>query len=428
MDKLIIENGSNPPRISGSLEISGAKNAALPLLFAGLLTDQLCTYNRIPNLVDIQTTLKLLAHLGVETHYDAVKKIARVQAQQVRQQEAPYDLVRTMRASILVLGPLLARYGHARVSLPGGCSIGARPVNLHLSAMEKMGAHITIENGYIHAECTQLKGADITFDQVSVGATENVVMAACLAKGTTVLRNCALEPEIVDLVDCLRGMGAQIEGNGTSVLTIEGVPSLKGCSHTVVPDRIEAGTYLAAAAITGGNLFLPSFPAHLLTAVLDKFVEAGCVVERSTAGVRLQSALPLKPVSISTTPFPGFPTDMQAQWMAAMLMSNGTSAITENIFENRFMHVSELLRLGAHISIQGKTAIIQGAFANPPHRLSGATVMATDLRASACLVLAGLASQGTTIIRRIYHLDRGYEKMEEKLRICGAHIRREKEE
>jgi UDP-N-acetylglucosamine 1-carboxyvinyltransferase len=322
-----------------------------------------------------------------------------------------------------VLGPTLARFGQARVSLPGGCSIGARPVNLHLMALEKMGATIKLEGGYINASCDRLKGADILFDQVSVGATENSLMAAVLARGTTTLRNCALEPEIGDLARCLRAMGAKIKGEGTSMITVEGVDELHGATHSVIPDRIEAGTYLCAAAITGGSIRLPGLPAELLGAVLDKLRETGCDVEADARGIHLNAeGRKIKSVDISTLPFPGFPTDMQAQFMALMLAAQGSSVITENIFENRFMHVAELMRLGADITVQGSTAVVRG-----PSPLTGATVMATDLRASACLVLAGLAAQGRTTVRRVYHLDRGYEKMETKLGTLGAKITRERE-
>lgn len=427
MDKLIITGGN---RISGEVKVSGAKNAALPILFATILTDGECTLRNVPDLADIDTTCRLLMGMGVDVKHDRAGHEVKIRARALSSYEAPYDLVRTMRASVLVLGPTLARFGQARVSLPGGCSIGARPVNLHLMALEKMGATIRLEGGYINAECSKLKGADITFDQVSVGATENTLMAAALAQGTTVMRNCALEPEIVDLAVFLRAMGAKIKGEGTSTITVEGVASLHGATHSIIADRIEAGTYLVAAAMTQGDVFLPGVSGDLLGAVLDKLRETGAEVQADFRGIRLSMTGVPRAVDISTLPFPGFPTDMQAQFMALMAVSNGTSVISENIFENRFMHVAELMRLGADIAVQGKTAVVRGHAQVSPRKgvasgLTGATVMATDLRASACLVLAALAAEGETQVRRIYHLDRGYEKMEMKLSALGASIRRE---
>jgi UDP-N-acetylglucosamine 1-carboxyvinyltransferase len=421
MDKLVIEGGH---RLSGEVEISGAKNAALPILFATVATGETSVIENVPNLADIDTTVKLLTQMGAKIEHDRAQNRVAVTAPTLTSIEAPYELVRTMRASVLVLGPTLARFGEAKVSLPGGCSIGARPVNLHLSALEKMGAEITLESGYIFAKCKRLKGADITFEQISVGATENTITAASLADGTTRLRNCAQEPEIWNLAEFLNSMGAKITGHGTPEITIEGVKTLKGGKCSVIPDRIETGTYLIASAITGGDILARNVDGKLLSAVLEKLRTTGAEVIEDKKGIRLKSTARSKSVDISTLEFPGFPTDMQAQFMALMCVADGTSVITENIFENRFMHVAELLRLGADVTIQGATAVIRG---KPQQSIKGATVMATDLRASACLVLAGLAAQGETAVRRVYHLDRGYEKMETKLQKLGAQIRREKE-
>jgi UDP-N-acetylglucosamine 1-carboxyvinyltransferase len=433
VDKLVIEGGR---KLRGTVHVSGSKNAALPILFATILTGRTCRLENVPDLADIDTTVKLLSGMGAKVKWDRGDHKVEIAAPRLDSHEAPYDLVRTMRASVLVLGPTLARFGEAKVSLPGGCSIGARPVNLHLSALEKMGAKIVLEGGYIHAKCDRLHGADITFDQVSVGATENTLMAAALARGTTVLRNAALEPEIVDLARFLRRLGAKVEGEGSPVITVEGVDELEGTdragpksSYRVISDRIEAGTYLAAAAITGGELDMPGVPVELLGAVLDKLRDTGCEVTSDERGIRLRAPSALRAVDLTTAPFPAFPTDMQAQFMAMMTVAQGSSIITENIFENRFMHVAELQRLGADITVQGNAALVRGKGSpgDAGRGLTGATVMATDLRASACLVLAGLAAQGTTTVRRVYHLDRGYEHMEAKLRGLGAEIRREKE-
>lgn len=433
MDRLVIEGGR---KIEGTIPIGGAKNAALPILFAGVLTSEYCNFTNVPDLADIETTVELLDGMGVDTERNPAKHTVRTRGLRINKFEAPYELVRTMRASVLVLGPTLARFGEARVSLPGGCSIGARPVDLHLMALEKMGARIALEGGYIKARADRLRGADITFDQVSVGATENTLMAAVLAKGTTVLRNAAREPEIVDLARFLRAMGAKIEGEGTPVITVRGRDGLSGATYSIVPDRIEAGTYLIAGAITGGSVFLPGVDGELLGSVLEKLREAGCDVSADNTGIRLSSPGPgrLRALDVTTAPFPAFPTDMQAQFMALMAVANGTSVITENIFENRFMHVAEMVRLGADVMLKGNTAIVKGrpgigggTEAGKWNGLTGATVMATDLRASACLILAGLAAQDQTIVRRIYHLDRGYEKMEVKLSAVGASIRREQE-
>ncbi|MEW6055598.1 MAG: UDP-N-acetylglucosamine 1-carboxyvinyltransferase [Bdellovibrionota bacterium] len=423
MDKLVIRGGR---ALHGQVQIGGAKNAALPILFATLLTSEKCKLSNVPTLADIDTTVRLLSEMGAKVTHHTDKHEVEISVPELLSFEASYDLVRTMRASVLVLGPTLARFKQARVSLPGGCSIGARPVNLHLTALEKMGAKISLEGGYINASVDHLRGADITFDQVSVGATENTLMAATLAKGKTVLRNCAQEPEIIDLAVFLKKLGAKISGEGTSVIAVEGVEQLGAARHSVIPDRIEAGTYLVAGAITQGEVFLPDVPSELLEAVLEKLREIGAEVIATPQGIRLYVSKKLKAVDLSTLPFPGFPTDMQAQFMALLSVVSGDSLVTENIFENRFMHVAELMRLGADINVQGKTALIRGK-AGAVNGLSGATVMATDLRASACLVLAALAARGTTVVRRVYHLDRGYEKMEIKLRALGADIEREKE-
>ena len=423
MDKLVIEGGR---KLKGEVQISGAKNAALPILFGALLTGEVCDLSNVPDLADIDTTIRLLQMMGVEVERDIAGSRAKLQAKMLTSTEAPYDLVRTMRASVLVLGPTLARFGEAKVSLPGGCSIGARPVNLHLSALEKMGAEIEIDAGYIRAKAKKLHGAEILFEQVSVGATENTLMAAVLAKGSTTIRNAAQEPEIIDLAIFLRACGARISGEGTTTIEVEGVSALHGCKHSVIPDRIEAGTYLVAGAITGGSVRLPGVSAELLEAVLDKLRATGCEVRSDSKGIELCAAKPLHSADLVTAPFPSFPTDMQAQFMTLMTVADGTSVIEETVFENRFMHVPELIRLGADIQIQGGTAVIRG-LASKGRKLHGATVMATDLRASASLVLAGLAAEGTTAVRRIYHLDRGYERMEAKLTALGAAIQRAKE-
>ena len=425
MDALVIEGKSGQAgRLQGAVTVSGAKNAALPVLFATLLSDQDCTLTNVPDLLDISTTLKILEHIGATVEWDHNSRSALVNARSCSSLEAPYELVRTMRASVLVLGPLLARFGKARVSLPGGCTIGARPVNLHLMALEKMGAQIQIDGGYINASCSKLRGCEIQFPTISVGATENIMMAACLAEGTTVLENAAREPEITDLAHFLKLAGADIHGEGTGTITIKGMNHLKPAKHQIIADRIEAGTYLTACALTGGDVFLPGVSASLLSAVIDKLREAGATIEVSQQGIRVRSTGELKGVDILTKEFPGFPTDMQAQFMAAMCTAHHSSIINENIFENRYMHVPELVRLGADITIQGNTAVVRG---KGPGGLSGATVMATDLRASASLILAALTAKGSTTVRRIYHLDRGYERMEEKLSQLGARIRRVKE-
>ncbi|QOY63974.1 UDP-N-acetylglucosamine 1-carboxyvinyltransferase [Lysobacter sp. H21R4] len=416
MQKIVVQGGVP---LQGEVRISGAKNAVLPILFATLLADEPVVISNVPHLHDVVTSVKLLAEIGAGISIDERYGIT-VDPTTVHSQVAPYELVRTMRASVLVLGPLLAKYGHAEVSLPGGCAIGSRPVDLHIKGLQALGAQITVENGFIKARAARLKGARHVFEMISVGATENVMMAATLAEGTTVLENAAMEPEIVDLAECLRAMGAQIEGEATGRITIHGVERLHGGSHSVVPDRIETGTFLVAAAMTGGRVTAHHARPDTMDAVLDKLVEAGATVECSGDRITLdmQGRRP-RAVDITTAPHPAFPTDMQAQFMAMNCVADGVGVINETIFENRFMHVNELVRLGADIRVDGHMAVVRGV-----ERLSGAPVMATDLRASASLILAGLVAQGETIIDRIYHLDRGYENIEEKLSGLGAQIRR----
>jgi len=414
MDKLRIHGGKP---LAGTIRISGSKNAALPILLAAPLLTERTVITNVPRLRDIQTTIALLGILGCPATFE--DNTVTIEPCQRLEPEAPYDLVRTMRASVLALGPLLARAGRARVAQPGGCAIGARPVNLHLTALEKMGAVFELEAGYIVGHCDGLTGAHILFDFPTVTGTENLIMAASLAKGTTVLENAAREPEVADLADFLITMGARISGHGTSVITIEGVDKLTGGIYRVMPDRIEAGTYMAAAAITDGELTLEGCPFMELDAVVAKLREMGVFFEATNAGVVVRRGGALTGVDVVTQPYPGFPTDMQAQIMALMCVASGAGSIRENIFENRFMHVQELMRLGANIKISSQTAVVRGV----PH-LTGAPVMASDLRASASLVLAGLAAQGETLIQRVYHLDRGYERMEVKLRAVGADIER----
>ncbi|MDG5976612.1 UDP-N-acetylglucosamine 1-carboxyvinyltransferase [Hydrogenophaga taeniospiralis CCUG 15921] len=424
MDKLRITGGR---ALHGEVNISGAKNAALPELCATLLTADPVTLFNVPRLRDVATMRLLLDNMGVRTETHGERGGMTLQASDPIQPEAPYELVKTMRASVLVLGPLLARFGHARVSLPGGCAIGSRPVDQHIKGMQAMGADIEVEHGYMVAKLgagrSRLRGARITTDMVTVTGTENFLMAATLAEGETVLENAAQEPEIGDLAEMLIAMGAQIEGHGTSRIRIQGVERLHGCDHQVVADRIEAGTFLCAVAATGGDVLLRHGRADHLDAVIEKLREAGAVIEggRDSDGdfIRVRASGRLKAQSFRTTEYPGFPTDMQAQFMALNCIAQGTSTVTETIFENRFMHVNELVRLGAHIQTDGKVAVIEGI-----DRLSGATVMATDLRASASLVIAGLVAEGETIVDRIYHLDRGYDQMEAKLRGIGADIER----
>lgn len=405
--------------LSGEIHISGAKNAALPLMAAALLTSGKLTLCNVPLLKDVETMMTLLRQHGTLVDERWEQGELEFQSDRVTNYTAPYELVKTMRASVLVLGPLLARFGEAKVSLPGGCAIGARPIDLHLKALEAMGATIALESGYVHAQAPKgLKGAEISFEKVSVGATENVVMAATLAEGVTTIRNAAREPEIVDLCDCLAAMGAKIEGIGTSTLTVTGVSELHGATHHVVADRIEAGSFIAAAAITGGQVTLTSIKPRTLGAVIEKFTQAGVKIETADDSLMVKGN-GLKGIDIMTQPYPGFPTDMQAQMMALLSVADGASMITETIFENRFMHAQELMRMGANIVVQGRSAIIRGV-----PKLTGAEVMATDLRASLSLVIAALAAQGETIISRVYHLDRGYEKLEEKLSNVGAKIER----
>ena len=416
MQKIVVEGGIP---LSGEVQISGAKNAVLPILCATLLADGPVEISNVPHLHDVVTTAKLLAEIGAGISIDERYGIT-VDPTTVHSQVAPYELVRTMRASVLVLGPLLARYGHAEVSLPGGCAIGSRPVDLHIKGLQTLGATVTVENGFIKARADRLRGGRHVFELVSVGATENVLMAATLAEGTTILENAAMEPEIVDLAECLIALGARIEGAGTGRIVVEGVERLHGGAHSVVPDRIEAGTFLVAAAMTGGRITARRTRPDTMKAVLAKLTEAGAELECEGDRITLdmQGRRP-KAVNITTAPHPAFPTDMQAQFMAMNCVASGVGVINETIFENRFMHVNELLRLGADIRVDGHTAVVRGV-----EQLSGAPVMATDLRASASLILAGLVAQGETTIDRIYHLDRGYENIEEKLSGLGAKIRR----
>ena len=420
MDQLSI-TGGNP--LNGEVVISGAKNAALPELCATLLTNEAVTLNNVPRLRDVATMRKLLDNMGVDTQTLGERGGMVLQAHDSLKPDAPYELVKTMRASVLVLGPLLARFGQARVSLPGGCAIGSRPVDQHIKGLQAMGAKIDVEHGYMVASLApglkRLKGARITTDMVTVTGTENFLMAATLAEGETVLENAAQEPEIPDLAEMLIAMGAKIEGHGTSRIRIQGVERLHGCTHQVVADRIEAGTFLCAVAATGGDVVLRHARADHLDAVIDKLRDAGAVIEAGDGFIRVRASGRLQAQSFRTTEYPGFPTDMQAQFMALNCISHGTSKVTETIFENRFMHVNELVRLGARIQTDGKVAVVEGV-----PRLSGATVMATDLRASASLVIAGLVAEGVTTVDRIYHLDRGYDQMEEKLRAIGAQIER----
>lgn len=417
MDKLLIRGGR---RLEGEVPISGAKNAALPELCAALLTAEPVTLSNVPRLQDVSTTLKLLRNMGVkaersQTQPDTVS----LDAGEVGSPEAPYDLVKTMRASILVLGPLLARFGQARVSLPGGCAIGSRPVDQHIKGLQAMGAEISVEHGYILAKAKRLKGARITTDMVTVTGTENLLMAATLADGETVLENAAQEPEVPDLAEMLVRMGARIEGHGTSRIRVQGVERLKGASHRIVPDRIETGTFLCAVAAAGGDVVLRGARAGHLDAVIDKLREAGVEITCGADWIRVRHQGRTKAVSFRTSEYPAFPTDMQAQFMALNCIADGSARVTETIFENRFMHVNELMRMGARIEVDGHTAIVHGV-----EQLSGATVMATDLRASASLVIGGLVADGETVVDRIYHLDRGYEQMEAKLRGIGADIER----
>ena len=414
MDKLLIEGGA---RLSGEIAISGAKNAALPILCAALLSAEPVTFTNVPCLNDIDTLLALLGQMGVRVKREA--DVVTLDASTLDNPVAPYEMVKTMRASILVLGPLVARCGEARVSLPGGCAIGARPVDQHIKGLQAMGAEVRVEHGYVHATVPRLKGARLFTDMVTVTGTENLMMAAALADGETVIENAAREPEVVDLANCLVAMGAQISGAGSDVIRIRGVERLHGATHRIMPDRIETGTYLCAAAVTGGSVRLTGTSSCYLDAVIDKLMDAGCEVVSERDAIRLSAPARLNAVSLRTAPYPAFPTDMQAQFMAINAVAKGVAMIRETIFENRFMHAVELQRLGADIRIDGNTAVVQGV-----DKLQGAIVMATDLRASASLVVAGLVAEGDTTIERIYHLDRGYERLEEKLAALGAKVRR----
>jgi len=416
MNKLIIKGGVP---LSGEVRISGSKNAVLPILAGTLLSDSAVIVRNVPHLHDVTTTMELLGRMGVSLTIGEKMSIE-IDPTTLKNTFAPYELVKTMRASILVLGPLLARYGEAEVSLPGGCAIGARPVDMHLSGLEAMGARIDVEQGYIKARCDRLKGARIVMDQVTVTGTENLMMAASLAKGVSVIENAAREPEVVDLADFINAMGGQIEDAGTDRITIHGVENLRGCDYTVLPDRIETGTYLVAAAITGGKVLIKRTDPRLLDAVLAKLEDAGSIIDVGDDWIELDM-VGRKPraVNVRTAPYPGFPTDMQAQFCALNSIAEGTGSVTETVFENRFMHIQEFVRLGASVQLQGNTAIIKGVAG-----LNGAPVMATDLRASASLILAGLVAKGETVVDRIYHIDRGYDHIEEKLAGLGAKIQR----
>ena len=416
MDKLIITGGKP---LSGEIRISGAKNAALPIIVSTLLSDEPVLIRNIPHLHDITTTMELLGRMGVSLTMDENMDVE-VNPTTINSYVAPYELVKTMRASILVLGPLLARFGEAEVSLPGGCAIGARPVNLHIHGLELMGADIQVEDGYIKAKCKRLKVAKIVLDVVTVTGTENLMMAAALADGTTILENAAREPEVVDLAECLNAMGAKVSGAGTDTITIEGVERMHGTTYDILPDRIETGTYLVAAAVTGGKVKLKDTDPTLLDAVISKLEEAGAEIEMGDDWISLDmKGKRAKAIDVRTAPYPAFPTDMQAQFSILNAVAEGSSSITETIFENRFMHVSELKRMGADIEVNGNTAYVKGV-----EELKCAPVMATDLRASASLVIAGLVAEGETVVERIYHIDRGYECIEEKLQQLGATIRR----
>ena len=417
MDKLVIRGGR---RLKGTVEIGGAKNAALPIIAATLLAPGEHRIGNMPNLKDVMTMGRLLADLGAGFHLE--NNVALLDCSKVSNYEAPYELVSTMRASVLVLGPLLARLGKAKVSLPGGCAIGARPINLHLMGFEKMGASITLESGYVFVKAKKLRGASINFDTPTVTGTENIMMAATLAEGKTIIENAAREPEVVDLADALKSMGARITGAGESIIEIEGVSGLRPLRHEVIPDRIETGTFMAMAGITAGEITIKRCNLQHLDSVINKLKDTGMKIRPMKSGVRVIGSGRPASVNAKTMPYPGFPTDMQAQLMAMMCVAEGTSVISESIFENRFMHVAELRRMGADVIIEGGTATVRGV-----PKLKGAPLMATDLRASASLIVAALAAEGETTIKRIYHLDRGYERIEEKLRKLGADIRREKE-
>jgi UDP-N-acetylglucosamine 1-carboxyvinyltransferase len=421
VDKIILQGGK---RLAGEVSVSGSKNAALPVLMSSLLTSDPCTYQGVPHLADIRTTLKLLSGLGDKNDNQSWLNGAddlTLQANRVDKFEAAYDLVKTMRASFLVLGPLLARFGRARVSTPGGCAIGARPINLHLKGLETLGATIEQSHGYVEAKASRLRGAKIYLDLPSVGATENLMMAATLAEGTTIIENAAKEPEIDDLASVLNEMGARVHGSGSDIIQIEGVDALHGTTHRIIPDRIEAGSFVIAAAITGGAVLVKGARADHLEAFLIKLKEAGVVYTADEVGIKVERNGNIKSIDVTTLPYPGFPTDLQAQMMALMAVADGVSIITETIFENRFMHAQELDRMGAQIQLEGNRAVVRGV-----RELSAAAVMASDLRASVALLLAGLVANGTTEVSRVYHLDRGYEQIERKLSQLGAHIERVK--
>jgi UDP-N-acetylglucosamine 1-carboxyvinyltransferase len=415
MDKIIIHGGTP---LHGSIRLSGSKNATLPILMASILTAEPIIVCNVPRLRDVSTAIELLSRLGVEVHWRGEHEL-QLCAAQLSSWEAPYEMVKTMRASFVVLGPLLARSGRARVSTPGGCAIGARPVNLHIAGIRALGAKIHLRNGYVEAHAERLKGARVWLDNPSVGATENIMMAAVRAEGRTVIENAAREPEVQDLARMLTAMGARINGAGTHVLEIEGVARLHGAEHRVIADRIEAGSLMAAAAITAGDLTIENAPVDQLDAVIAKLRETGTEVTRDNQALRINRSAPLRPIELRTLPYPGFPTDLQAQMMAVLTQAHGTSVISETIFENRFMHALELLRMGADIVMKGPTAIVRGS-----SRLSGAPVMATDLRASMSLILAGLVADNSTEVSRVYHLDRGYEGLDTKLGALGAHLER----
>ncbi|MBI5492674.1 MAG: UDP-N-acetylglucosamine 1-carboxyvinyltransferase [Deltaproteobacteria bacterium] len=419
MDKIVIEGGG---RLVGDVQVSGAKNAVLPLMAASLLVEGWNTITNVPRLKDIDTFKTLLRHLGSDIEADPASGVLKIRTRDVKAPEAPYELVKTMRASVLVLGPLVSRFKRARVSLPGGCAIGARPVDLHLKGLEKMGAEISIDAGYVNVAAERLKGAKIYFDTATVTGTENLMLAAVHADGTTILENAALEPEVVCLADALNKMGASITGAGTDTIKIEGVKELRPTTVRVIPDRIEAGTFMVASAMTRGNVLVKDCPYWHLDSLNMKLKEAGAEITEEENGVRVIGDWPIRSVDVKTIPYPGFPTDMQAQIMAMMTIASGLSVITETVFENRFMHVSEMKRMGADIKIDGRSAVVRGV-----KGLSGAPLMATDLRASASLILAGLVAEGRTEVSRIYHLDRGYERIEEKLKRLGANIERVKE-
>lgn len=416
MDKLVIQGRAS---LAGEIAVSGSKNAALPILMASLLTEESVVLSNVPHLLDVTTTIQLLATMGTDVMMDERLNIT-LNAANIHTKEAPYELVKTMRASILTMGPLLARFGEARVALPGGCAIGSRPVNIHIEGMIKMGADIQVEDGFIIAKAGRLQGADIDMNPVTVTGTENLMMAAVLAEGETILRNAACEPEVEDLADFLNAMGAKIEGAGTPTMRIQGVEKLHGVSYHIIPDRIEAGTYLAAAAVTGGHVTVTDVHPEHLRAVLDKFTEAGALITETKNSITLDMRdRQLKAVDIMTDPYPKFPTDMQAQFLVMNCLAEGDGEVVETIFENRYMHVAELMKMGAQIKLDGNTAMTKGS-----DQLHGAEVMATDLRASACLILAALVAEGATTVNKIYHIDRGYERIEEKFHRLGADIQR----